>query len=108
MIISSCIFKSIISQIGCMDNSHHLQQKYDSKEYHYVQCNCPCDRYAAVGKKAPSRNQCLECGHYHDPKPHYVASGLQTDKPTPKTTIPTPQTWLHHLIKKHNQNLASN
>lgn len=43
--------------IGCMDNSQHLKQKFDTKAYHYVSCDCPCR------SKAPGTNRCARCGH---------------------------------------------
>lgn len=51
------------SAIGCMDNSKHLTERFDTKAYHYVQCNCPCVKTIIV------RNRCLKCQHYHDPVP---------------------------------------
>ncbi|MFC1842541.1 hypothetical protein ACFLYU_02695 [Candidatus Dependentiae bacterium] len=49
--------------IGCMDNSYHTKRKNDHKEYHYVQCNCPCHKY----RSSFVRGKCPKCGHYHDP-----------------------------------------
>lgn len=50
--------------VGCMSKSTPLTESYDSKQYHYVQCNCPCGssgRYEILSQ----RGQCRECGHYH-------------------------------------------
>ena len=67
-IITAILFLSatnqLNTQIGCMDNSWHLKKKDDHKEYHYVQCNCECHRYA----QSFDRGKCSKCGHYHDPK----------------------------------------
>jgi len=54
---------TLFAAIGCMDNSYHTKQKIDYKTYHYVQCNCPCHKYAS----SFVRGKCPKCGHYHDP-----------------------------------------
>lgn len=55
---------SLSGAIGCMDDSYHVERKNDPKTYHYVKCNCPCDKYSA----SFVRGKCPRCGHYHDPK----------------------------------------
>ena len=52
---------SLNGQLGCIDNSYHLKKRFDTKQYHYVACSCPCEQYAHVS----NRNKCLKCGHYH-------------------------------------------
>jgi len=52
------------AEVGCMDNSFHLKQWPDFKQYHYVTCNCPCEQYAHLAE----RDKCLKCGHYHAPQ----------------------------------------
>lgn len=52
--------------IGCMDNSWHLSRLFDSKEYHYVKCNCPCRKLSLA------RGECTECGHKHDFQPQIM------------------------------------
>lgn len=50
--------------VGCMSTSTPLTEPYDSKQLHYVQCNCPCGssgRYEILSR----RGLCRECGHYH-------------------------------------------
>lgn len=56
----------IFSSPGCMDNSWHLARPFDNKEYHYVQCNCPCRKLNIA------RGECTECGHKHDFPPQYI------------------------------------
>lgn len=51
------------AEIGCMDKSSHLKEKFDYKGYRYVQCNCPCKKHAISSE----RGICKKCGHYHDP-----------------------------------------
>lgn len=50
---------------GCMDNSKHadLCDGWDYKDYYYVYCNCPCDRYPHTF----DRDRCTQCLHYHVP-----------------------------------------
>ena len=51
----------------CMDNSYHANRceaTYDYKNYHYVQCDCPCERYA----RSLERGTCRRCLHYHIPR----------------------------------------
>jgi len=50
---------------GCLDNSWHLEKFPDNKEYHEVNCNCPCWKY----KTSSDRNRCLRCMHYHTDTP---------------------------------------
>lgn len=58
-------FTSLRTEIGCMDNSNHLQQSYDHKTYHYVACDCPCKQYKHYFDKG---YRCSKCQHAHDPK----------------------------------------
>ncbi|MCK5632999.1 hypothetical protein KAH94_04570 [bacterium] len=58
-----CSIHNFYGQIGCMDNSHHLKTEFDSKTYHYVQCNCECSKY----KQSSDRGICSNCKHYHEP-----------------------------------------
>lgn len=53
------------ARVGCIDNSFHLKKWPDFKQYHYVQCSCPCKEFAHVA----GRDTCLKCGHYHAPLP---------------------------------------
>ncbi len=89
---------SLKAQVGCMANSHKLKQKYDSKEMHYVSCHCPCGRHAASGLKTPDRNQCIECGHFHDAQPVYYTSGHHPDRLQAVTPNYNHKKWLVDLI----------
>lgn len=61
-----CFFQHTFCSIGCMDNSWHLTRPFDSKEYHYVKCNCPCRKLNLA------RGECTECGHAHDFAPQII------------------------------------
>lgn len=57
---------SLTAAPGCMDNSYHADQcapLYDYKNYHPVECNCKCDRYAHL----LDRGMCRHCRHYRVP-----------------------------------------
>lgn len=67
---------------GCQDNSYHMQKDtyyanlapslqvtpsedpnirpLDSKDYHYVQCTCPCEQHKIINR----RGRCVECRHF--------------------------------------------
>lgn len=51
----------IFSAPGCQDNSKHLERgTIDYKQWHYVACTCPCDKY-----QLRPDNRCSECEHLH-------------------------------------------
>lgn len=54
------------AEVGCIDNSKHLDtwDGPDYKKYHYVDCTCPCDRYY----HSYDRGLCEICMHYRAPK----------------------------------------
>ena len=54
----------LFGDVGCMDNSWHLKRSPDYKNYHYVECRCPCKQQTIL----ENRGQCLRCGHYHSPR----------------------------------------
>lgn len=78
LIFLLCIVHYCFGEPGCMDNSWHLKQPYDYKEFHYVTasdggyCKCPCSKYIAqYGKQFP-RGRCPVCGHYRVPQPTII------------------------------------
>lgn len=68
----------IFAAPDCMDNSWYLEKENDLKEYHHVQCNCPCGKYDRneTYQLLADRNRCFQCGHFHDPRP--IASRSST------------------------------
>lgn len=60
-----CIIKSASGAVGCMDNSYRLTEHNDTKEYHYVTCDCPCEKKYAILER---KSTCSKCGHYRDPR----------------------------------------
>ena len=60
----------------CADYSWHLQKEIDNKEFHLVQCNCPCNKRYFLNIR--NGLQCEKCMHYRDPKPLIIVG--RTDK----------------------------
>lgn len=64
MLLAGSLVTSTIAQVGCMDNSYHMNPNVcDYKQLHYVQCNCPCQRYEHDFK----RGKCVKCMHFSVP-----------------------------------------
>jgi hypothetical protein len=64
-------FIAIRAEIGCIDNSYHMDPCMpwcDDKQYHYVNCSCPCSQYA----QSFDRGRCERCEHFHVPKPFII------------------------------------
>lgn len=111
LIILINVFLHLKASNSCMDNSWHLEKRYDYKEYHKTQCNCPCWKY----KELSDRGRCSKCLHYHKPepfgvrKPSYVISALQEKKHTDQRKIvraskkqpKKPQDLFAHTTIKH-------
>jgi hypothetical protein len=55
---------SVDASIYCLDNSQHLAEDFDDKEWHTVACNCPCT--IVKGYK------CVECGHLQNASTYVV------------------------------------
>ncbi|PKN03563.1 hypothetical protein CVU75_01565 [Candidatus Dependentiae bacterium HGW-Dependentiae-1] len=70
----------------CLDNSWHLQQKHDFKEYHLVSqgahaCNHDC-YHDPASLMTNDRGYCTVCRHYHVPRPFIIVS--QKEQPPVK------------------------
>lgn len=80
----------LIAAPECMDNSYHLTRRIDHRDYHYVSCNCPCQkRYKILDQ----RGICTQCGHFRDP----YASRI-------KKYIPIKLCLLQHTKRTNNTN----
>lgn len=53
------------ASVNCLDNSQHLQEDYDDKEWHSVACDCPC----TMIKK---NNHCFDCDHLQNASTYVV------------------------------------
>ncbi len=66
VLFAALIFFSLANaEVGCMDNSWHLQKDFDDKDYHYVQCDCPCTKKHKI---LADRGICMKCKHFRIPK----------------------------------------
>lgn len=65
---------------GCMDNSYHLTRNNDPKEFHYVSCNCPCQKQYRMF----ANGTCSKCRHFQDPR---MSTRRINVVGTPATTI---------------------
>ncbi len=74
MIVGINAYLHMNAAVGCLDNSWHLKKYPDNKEYHEVECLCPCWKY----KTNADRNQCTRCLHYHIDTP--VAADIQKNE----------------------------
>lgn len=61
LVLLSC---PLFASVNCLDNSQHLQEDFDDKEWHSVACDCPC----AIVKG----NKCIECGHLQNASTYIV------------------------------------
>ena len=73
VLVSTTILRA---EIGCMTKSKHLESAFDYKNYHYVQCNCPCWKY----ETSSDRGICSQCGHYHEPRRFEILHITQDEK----------------------------
>jgi hypothetical protein len=48
----------------CMDNSKHLRETDDTKEWYHTKCYCSCDTIKG--------GYCIECGHLQDAQTYEV------------------------------------
>lgn len=67
----SIVSPFIIAAPDCLDNSWHMQKRGDLKDYHSVQCNCPCGIFTSSNnyRILADRNMCFKCKHYRNPRP---------------------------------------
>lgn len=101
----------IFAAADCIDNSWYMEREIDLKEYHYVQCTCPCGKYTRneTFTILADRNRCFKCGHFHDPRPlkieapsniEITADMKQTDSLQSTPTRRYAQKQVHPLGKK--------
>jgi len=96
-----CTATIVEGKVGCMAIDKPVS-KYDNKTYHYVECNCPCRAMLAA-----NRNQCFECGHYHDVEPlrimseQEVARGVAAAKEKKTHRRRPPRAVIKQLIAKY-------
>jgi hypothetical protein len=93
----SLLTTPLFASLNCMDNSEHLQYgDYDNKEWHSVQCDCPCT-VIKCGK-------CIECGHLQEARPLTVVQVSATKAAAQQSTIHKQQTVkeaLDNLVRRY-------
>jgi hypothetical protein len=66
------------ASIDCLDDSHHLEVKYDTGEYYAIadsphgKCYCPCEKMYPIAWKGDGRGKCWKCHHYRVPKKQVI------------------------------------
>lgn len=96
----SLLVTPLFAGLNCMDNSEHLKYgDYDNKEWHSIECNCPCNTGIQGGK-------CVECGHLQEARPWTI---VQTSaiKAVHQNRVMAPQTVkqaLNNLVQKYVHN----
>jgi hypothetical protein len=91
----------IQTRIGCLAKSKQLKEAFDTKSYHPVDCNCPCDLHQAKGRPTAPRNECLECGHFHDAQPMILVTKIIKTTLHRPDFMHTPQESLQLLIGQY-------
>ena len=69
------VWTHLNAKTRCIYNSLQKNKSPDYKSYHYVNCDCNCDRYP----KAARRNKCISCGHFHKPEAFIIQKTLQNN-----------------------------
>lgn len=95
---------AINGKAGCLSKSYQLKQKFDPKEYHPVECNCPCDYWAMRGLKTDAKSKCLECGHAHNPGPNpYVPGPNMAQHDESVREAPSPFYGVQKIIREYKE-----
>lgn len=85
----------LIASVNCLDNSQHLQEDYDDKEWHPVACDCPC----AIVKG----NKCIECSHLQNASTYIIVTPTKVAQQTRKYPSYNPKDVLRELAHKFLQ-----
>ncbi|HLW72703.1 MAG TPA: hypothetical protein VKR54_01510 [Candidatus Babeliales bacterium] len=68
----------------CMNNSENLAKPYDTKEWHYVDCDCNCKGEVIKG------NHCIACGHLQYAPLMTIVSSTKKSHITPQSIVHAP------------------
>src|SRR5689334_9226515 len=89
----------LAASVNCLDNSQHLAEDFDDKEWHSVACNCPCEVVV--------KNQCRKCEHLQNAGTYVVVlpTKVAQHKHIAPLVLPNnnPQTILRRLVAKYWQ-----
>lgn len=103
ILVAAATSFSAYARINCINNTWNFQKRYDNKEYHLVECLCPC---------ADTLERCQECGHLHLSQSWKIISERKKQSTITKKEsaahLPIPNTYavLKHLVQTHPQEYA--
>ncbi len=69
---------------NCIDNTQKLENLFDSKEWHSVDCNCNC--------KNLRKDICFECGHKQNAHPWTIIQPDSGAKVAQRSLVSAPAT----------------
>ena len=84
------------ASVNCLDNSKHLAEDFDDKEWHAVACDCPCTVIKG--------NKCIECGHLQNASTYVVVLPTKIAQQAKIPTPQNPQTVIKKLALKYIKN----
>lgn len=70
IILMTTLTLPVSASVNCLDNSKHLQENFDTKEWYPADCDCPCTTIKG--------GYCIECGHLQDARTYTVVSPQKT------------------------------
>lgn len=93
----------------CIDDSKHLKERYDNKEYHFVRCYCDC---------SDTLKECPKCGHKRMAQKKFIistpqsalkaGSAIEQQKKDHTTIVTDPRAILTALVKRKHLSPSSN
>jgi hypothetical protein len=87
----------VVASVNCIDNSRHLQEDFDDKEWHSIACDCPCTTIR--------KGYCVECGHLQNASTYVVVQPtkiVHNSLTTPKVyAFGNPHDVLRKLAKRY-------
>lgn len=86
---------SLYASVNCLDNSKHLSEDFDDKEWHSVACDCPCTVIKG--------NKCIECGHLQNASTYVVVLPTKVAHQAKVYTPESPQSVIRKLAHKYLQ-----
>lgn len=81
----------LTASVKCLDNSKHLTEAVDYKEWHSVACDCPC--------QTVKNGHCLECGHLQNAETYIVVAPTKVAHHKKSTLLQLPDN-PYTVIKK--------
>jgi hypothetical protein len=84
--------------VNCLDNSRHLAEDFDDKEWRPTACDCSCEREIIKGNKCPI------CGHLQNASTYVVVLPTKVAQQTKKYPSYNPKDVLRELAHKFLRN----